>query len=345
MKCAIVYLSMTGNTEMIARGIASGIRAAAGSCELIRYRDASPYELGGYDLIGFGMPVMGYSVPAEFKKFFKCIRYIGGKHGFAFATHGTHGEYFPGQAYDMLTEKQMTVLGVRRWYANSYIPGHPHPYFTAGHPDKIDVEEAKQWGRELVNISLRASSGDSGAIPPPPTPPELSIEEMLGNLHRVEDERSGGTFGSNTPHVQSPSEKYNRETCNYPRCSICADNCPTHGIDLSVDPPVMGDPCFHCMICAKLCPTGSLSPEFFYTTPGEKTVKYVPEFYLEQLEDDETSGFFRRKVALDEIGWTTPYYMEYDRHPWFVPGKGPNGPRSRYWGEGMAELEGEIDYD
>ena len=96
MKCAIVYLSMTGNTETIAMGVRDGILSVTGNCDMIKFRDASPYEFGKYDLIAFGTIVMGYKDPDVFGSFIKSLRYVGGKHAIAFATHGTHGEYFPG---------------------------------------------------------------------------------------------------------------------------------------------------------------------------------------------------------------------------------------------------------
>ena len=168
MKCAIVYLSMTGNTETIAMGVRDGILSVTGNCDMIKFRDASPYEFGKYDLIAFGTIVMGYKDPDVFGSFIKSLRYVGGKHAIAFATHGTHGEYFPAHIAQELVERQMKVLGVRRWYANSYIPGHANPYPTAGHPDKIDVEEAKAWGAEMARLSEQVYAGAEDLIPPLP---------------------------------------------------------------------------------------------------------------------------------------------------------------------------------
>ena len=42
---------------------------------------------------------------------------------------------------------------------------------------------------------------------------------------------------------------------------------------------------------------------------------------------------------MEEIGWDNPYYKTYNKHPWFIKGKGPNGPKSKYWGEGLAEAD------
>ena len=74
-------------------------------------------------------------------------------------------------------------------------------------------------------------------------------------------------------------------------------------------------------------------------------MKLVPEFYLERLAIDEKEGLFRRKVPVEEIGWDTPYYKTYNKHPWFIKGKGPNGPKSKYWGEGLAEADAAAEAD
>lgn len=337
MKCAVIYTSMTGNTEIIAKGVRDGIFSEAGHCDLIKMRDADPYGLGGYGLIGIGCPVMGYGPSRDTLQFIEKMRYVGGKHFFAFATHGTHGEYYPSKVAKVLDKAGVVIIGIRRWYANSYIPGHMNPYPTAGHPDKIDLQEAADFGKQVASLSRRIHDGQTDLIPPLPEDTEEACEEMLRELMRKEDERSEGRFGSNTPHVQAP--EYEPEKCKYPACSLCMDNCPVHGIDLTVSPARIADPCISCMMCAKICPNGAYHTDFIYDTPGEKTAKLVPEFYLEQLEIDEASGMFRRNVPVEEIGWDTPYYKTYTNTPWFILGKGPNGPKSKYWGEGMAEYE------
>lgn len=93
----------------------------------------------------------------------------------------------------------------------------------------------------MARLSEQVYAGAEDLIPPLPEAPEVSLKDFLDELNRKEDERSGGTFGSKTPHIQLPNQ-YIKETCRYPKCSICMDNCPVHGIDLTMDPPVFGDP-------------------------------------------------------------------------------------------------------
>lgn len=323
MKCIVIYFSQTGNTEQIAKAIHSGVKKITGHCDLIKIKEANPRRLQDYDLIGIGTPVFGYREAPNVKAFIKDLRFVGGKHVFAFATHGTHGEYFPSSIAPKLKRKGLQVIGVRRWYANTYIPGSPNPYPTAGHPDKIDRAEARQFGREMAELSLKIYAGETNLIPPLPKAPKISLKKFLEEHHKKETaywEKRGVKIEG---HKQTPKQ-YDKEKCLYPKCTLCMDNCPLDGIDMTLDPPVIAQPCMHCMFCAKICPTGAMDGDFFYNTPAERTVKATPEFYLEQLEKDEKAGTFRRLVPVDEIGWDTPYYVKYNKHPWWIIGKGLN---------------------
>ena len=56
-----------------------------------------------------------------------------------------------------------------------------YPYYTAGHPDEIDLREAEEFGREMVERSRRISAGETKLIPAMPDMPplELSADEYL----------------------------------------------------------------------------------------------------------------------------------------------------------------------
>jgi flavodoxin/formate hydrogenlyase subunit 6/NADH:ubiquinone oxidoreductase subunit I len=316
MKCVVIYFSQTGNTEKIAKAVHAGVQKAAGNCNLVKIKDADPHRLQQYDLIGIGTPVFGYGPAMNIRAFIKDMKFVGSKHVFAFATHGTHGEYFASAIAPMLKRRGMVVLGVRDWYGDCFIPGAPNPYPTHGHPDEIDCEEAETWGRELVSLSQKISAGESNLIPPMPKAPKVPLKKMLDDVRRVEEER-GAVF----EHSQTPAQ-YDREKCLYPKCQLCMDNCPLDGIDLTVEPPVIAQPCMHCMFCAKICPTGAMAGDFFYDTPSEKTWKSVPEFHLDVLVKAEAEGKFRRLVPVDKIGLDNPYYKTHNKHPWWIIGKG-----------------------
>src|ERR1039457_72316 len=87
VKAIIVYFSQTGNTERIAKAIQTGIKQATSQCDLVKIREADRHALHKYDLIGIGSPVMAWE-PDNVGNFVDSLRSVGGKHVFAFNTHG-----------------------------------------------------------------------------------------------------------------------------------------------------------------------------------------------------------------------------------------------------------------
>jgi len=89
MKAVVIYSSQTGNTEKIAYAIHTGVNQITGHCDIFKMKEANPRRLYEYDLIGIGAPVYGYKEPPWVDAFIRNMRFVGGKHSFAFSTHGT----------------------------------------------------------------------------------------------------------------------------------------------------------------------------------------------------------------------------------------------------------------
>jgi flavodoxin len=87
MKCIVIYFSQTGNTEKVAKAIQAGVKQASGHCDITKIKDANPRRLYEYDLIGLGSPCFGRE-PFNVAAFINKMRFVGGKHVFAFTTHG-----------------------------------------------------------------------------------------------------------------------------------------------------------------------------------------------------------------------------------------------------------------
>jgi ferredoxin len=194
---------------------------------------------------------------------------------------------------------------------NVYIPTMPEPYPTGGHPDEIDLKEAEQFGKEMVERSRRISAGEIGLIPlvpqvPPLQPEDLGIEEILKEI----------------PNSFKTMLQFHKEKCKYPRCRLCMDNCPMGGIDLSFDPPVIAKPCMSCTFCARICPTGALDDDTYNERFAPQLIKLMPVFILPPLEKAEAEGRFRRLVPIGNIGYDTPLYKVHNKHPQWVIGKG-----------------------
>ena len=64
-KVAVVYWSMTGNTEAMANAVVNGAKNAGAEVELLKAADFGPDKMDAYDAIGFGCPAMGAEVLEE----------------------------------------------------------------------------------------------------------------------------------------------------------------------------------------------------------------------------------------------------------------------------------------
>lgn len=103
-KVLIVYLSLTGNTEMMAQYIAEGVRFSGQEAKAKKISDIkSADELAGYDGYIFGSPTHFSGVPELMKAFLLLAREanLKGKLGGAFGSY-THDGNAPAIIFDTL---------------------------------------------------------------------------------------------------------------------------------------------------------------------------------------------------------------------------------------------------
>jgi len=168
-KCAVIYSSMTGNTEKVAKSMHKALEEAAGSCDIFPIKEADPHRLGGYDLIAFGYPLMGPQLKQNVDTFLSNLRYVGGKHIFLFSTSDSsdnnHGKCVP-----KLKERGMITIGSKSWHGAVYGPlGDPTPGGGDGHPDKTDLADAASFAKQMWELSKKIHAGDKSQIPAEPT--------------------------------------------------------------------------------------------------------------------------------------------------------------------------------
>jgi flavodoxin/NAD-dependent dihydropyrimidine dehydrogenase PreA subunit len=305
LKTAIVYYSLTGNTEKITEAIQFGIKQITGQCDIIKIKEANPKGLYDYDLIGFGAPVYGGKEPINVAAFIKDIRFLGGKQAFVYSTHCTMLFNFFPSIMPKLIEKGLTIIGIGDWFGSHFTPPTSEsPYMTDGHPDEIEMKEAEAFGREIVERSKRIAAGETNLIPV--VPPMKTPPEMKGTPH--------GTFAQLV--------KFEKEKCLYPACRLCMDNCPMDGFDLTVNPPIVAQPCLNCGFCEQICPTGAINAKEWLETPNDAIIRIHREFGIPNLKEAEAKGKFRWIVPEDKVGWDTPIYKLYPNHPRWIIGKG-----------------------
>ncbi|MEO0278386.1 MAG: flavodoxin domain-containing protein [candidate division WOR-3 bacterium] len=293
MKAIIVFFSQSGNTRKIALSIYGGVKGLINSCRLVSMSRVHPEELKNYDLIGIGSPVWG-GVPANVRRFINRAPDLSGRYAFSFCAHGAKPERFFPQMVRLLIRKGLTVIATKDWYGSVFHPLLPKPYLTDGHPDEIDLEEARQFGREVAKVFLQISEGEKVSLPPvPPLPPPRIVKRIYPRLSLV------------------------REKCKYPSCKLCMDHCRLKVIDLSRDPPRFPKICQPCYFCEMICPEGAIVID--YEEDSKVEIERAKTIFVKSLEEAEKEGRFRRLVPIEEVGWETPFYKVFNTHPRVIP--------------------------
>jgi flavodoxin/ferredoxin len=301
IKGIVIYYSQTGSTKKIAHAIHNGMNRAEGQCDIARLKDVNPRELTNYDLIGLGSPVIHARELPNVTQFINSMKSLDGKHAFAFCTHGAIPGYYLARVVPAMIQRGgLTVIGWKDWFTAAYHPIIPKPYFTDGHPDAIDIKEAEDFGKEMVERSKKISLGETQLIP--------TLEkgkEYDERYFPVPD--SFAVAGDEFKRmVIQRNFTINEEKCNYPKCTHCMDNCPTQAIELSVSPPVFDKDCDSCFLCEQTCPKGAI--EFDYE-PLDDSHKPLNVSVLKRSVDSfEEKGLFRRLVPDEDIGWDKSFW-------------------------------------
>ena len=300
IKSIVIYYSQTGNTKKIAQAIYAGMSQTGEQCDIARLRDVDPRDLAGYNLIGLGSPVIHSRELPNVTNFINSMKSVDGKYAFAFSTHGAIPGYYLARVVPAMIQRGLIVIGWRDWFCSAYHPIIPKPYFTDGHPDAIDLKEAEDFGREMVERSRRISLGETELIPTLPKGREYDERYCL-----IPD--SFSVAGDQWKRfARRRNFKVNLERCNYPRCTYCIDNCPTGAIDFSVSPPLFDKDCDSCFLCEQTCPRGAIEFDYDEMEKGHKPLNR--SVLQKSLDTFEAKGLFRRLVPNEEIGWDTPFF-------------------------------------
>lgn len=312
MKCIVIYYSQTGNTKKIAEAIHRGMSEVSGQCEIAGIKELTPGDLGRYDLVGIGSPVWCGAETPNVRRFIETLPEQTGRHVFSFCTHGVMPEHYFPTVVRRLKSRGFTVIGMRSWFGVARFQVAPTPYYTEGHPDAIDIEEAEEFGKEMVEKSRRIREGAEDLIPPVPdylyTPQLWVLTEFYRSGHN--------------PHGRL---SYDPEKCNYPKCRLCVDNCLMEYIDLDSSPRKFGsegnecDMWLGCTFCEMICPTGAISCD--WEAFAEQIKKTHDLFDFNPLEEAAekwiSSGKLRLLVPREEIRWERPYFLVHSRRPRF----------------------------
>jgi flavodoxin/NAD-dependent dihydropyrimidine dehydrogenase PreA subunit len=296
MKILAICFSQTGNTLNVAQRIVEGIKEVEDSCELVKLSDVNTDSLADYDLVGLGCPVLYYKEPLNMRDFIENLPDLKGKHWFIFCTHGSVLATTMISMTERLTKKGVVVVGGHHTYSDATLPFYPYPTLTTGHPDAIDLEQARSFGREVVQRSKRIAQGDSSLIfKPAPVTDEWTIgeAEML----------SADFMRQVMPQLQIDMGK-----CTF--CRECEEGCPVNGIDIDASPPHIQSPCIYCWYCAKTCPVQAIETDW---TP---LVNMAPEQYAryrQALDEAHARGEYRWLIDPNTLNFDDPLYRQRQR--------------------------------
>lgn len=145
-KVLVVYDSVYGNTEKIARALAEGVQSSGVEVNLVKTNDVDLGKLGDYDLLAFGAPTQAFGIYKAMKDLLerlKTIEGLKGKKGFAFDTKLK--SRLAGSAAKGI-EQRLTDLGLTmvKPRASAVVKGREGPL------EEGEEEKFKQIGAELA---------------------------------------------------------------------------------------------------------------------------------------------------------------------------------------------------
>ena len=298
MKSIVIYYTWTGNTKQITEAIHSGMKEISDECDIARLEEVDIRELRNYELIGLGSFVQSYQEPAVVTDFINAMPDLKGKYAFTFCTHGVCAGGYIAKVIAALRRKGLTVTGWNDWYGSGFIPFVPKPYYTDGHPDEVDLKEAKDFGREIMERSQRISQGETQLIP------ELPEKEEYDKIYGVPPlpQDTPEVIGKLMAEMGKLKPRVNIEKCKYPKCSICMDNCPTHSIILSKTPQITYETCGPCLLwlCEQLCPTGAIEVDWEIMDNLEDSIKSYFNQLAEPMKEYKDLRRFRSLITKEE---------------------------------------------
>jgi ferredoxin len=189
-----------------------------------------------------------------------------------------------------------------------------------------------------VELSRKIYAGDTSLIPEEPAP-------QVFNPTRVSDAVAAGDpkaelFAADEMENLEDYQKaihfrliYDQTKCLYPSCQRCMDFCPVNGIDMTMEPRVIGKPCMNCMMCDQICPTGAISVDEdqmqwqarIEDYPGKaKDVRAMVEQIKKQKKERPDYPGFKYYVSEEQTaeGYGHQVYQVFNKRPRFIVGYG-----------------------
>ncbi|GEM_PF-848940 len=202
LKGVVVYYSATGSTGKVAGAIYRGMKSVI-DCDVAPIKKIDPKKMAEYDVVAIGGPIWYFRETANLRLFVTKMPNMSGKLCVPFCTHGTNPDGFFFSLNQALQRKAFTVIGWDDWYGGcSHVLHQPSPYFTDGHPDEIDLQEAEAFGKAMAERAQRIFAGEKGLIPEIPTGADaesLWVPQGFGESRGMGNAMQGGGMSGGMP--------------------------------------------------------------------------------------------------------------------------------------------------
>jgi Fe-S-cluster-containing hydrogenase component 2 len=157
-----------------------------------------------YDIVAMGGPIWYNRETINIDKFIYEMPRMDGKYFVPFCTHGVGPNGFMYNITRASRNMGFVTLGWRDWYGSVFHVLHqPKPYFTDGHPDKVDLADAEVFGREMAERALRIHGGETGLLPDIPEGPDADTLWKPVKMERPENMAAmmGAMAGGDGPEM------------------------------------------------------------------------------------------------------------------------------------------------
>jgi flavodoxin len=148
-KALVVYDSVYGNTEKVARALAKGLEDGGVYVDCVRVEAAKFDEFNGYDLLVVGGPVHAWSASKPIKAFLerlKSVEGLSGKKAFALDTKMSRSRLAGSAAGKIEGKLKSLGLTIIKPHASAVVKGRKGPL------EEGAEETFKQLGAELAKM-------------------------------------------------------------------------------------------------------------------------------------------------------------------------------------------------
>ncbi len=287
-KLGLFYFSGTGNTKLVAGHIGEeftemGWEVEVHNIESITTKEELP-DMEGFDLIGIGAQVIGYTTPRRMNQFLQLLPILQkGRPVFVFRTCGGVAEtnytashsmikLLQKKNYDVFYERLFSIGS--NWMFKFDDAIMQQLYEATKRKIKIMCHEVTEGKRRFYETSINL---------------RLKKKLISGVAERI-----FSLFGKNMKVSK---------TCT--KCGKCVRNCPCNNISIVGDKLKFKTNCSACLRCVYECPNKAIGFRMLKFIPLKNGYNVINSLSQNKSYEEETSGkvppFFKRYIADDTI--------------------------------------------